>query len=183
MPRINSKIIGYISLTAILCSLPFVVASAQDSVLSESQTQQVKDQCLSVKATLNRLHSSDALMRVNRGQIYESMLTKLMEKFNTRLASNKYDQADLKNTALEYSSILDNFRLDYQAYEEQLATTMDIDCSSKPVKFYDSVLSARTKRSLVHADVIKLNAQLAKYQEALDVFSSSFNTNNSEAKQ
>ena len=95
----------------------------------------------------------------------------------------KVSDDELKNIASEYSTMLDTFRLDYQAYEEQLATTMDIDCSSKPVKFYDSVLSARTKRSLVHADVIKLNAQLAKYQEALDVFSSSFNTNNSEAKQ
>ena len=182
MSRPN-KIIGYICITAIACSLPLLAASAQDSTLSDSKVQQIKDQCLSIKATLNQLHSSDALLRVNRGQIYESMLTKLMDKFNTRLISNKYDADNLKNIASEYSTMLDTFRLDYQAYEEQLATTMDIDCSSKPVKFYDSVLSARTKRSLVHADVIKLNAQLAKYQEALDVFSSSFNTNNSEAKQ
>jgi hypothetical protein len=62
----------------------FWYVSAQ-SKLSSTQTKQISDSCLLTKNTLNQLHASDALLRVNRGQIYELMYTKLMSRFNTRI--------------------------------------------------------------------------------------------------
>jgi hypothetical protein len=119
---------------------------------------------------LNQLHASDALLRVNRGQIYESMSTKLMDRFNGRVSNNGFDNTNLVAITKSYGLMLDTFRLDYITYEKQLALAISIDCPNQPVEFYDAVLSARTKRSQVNADVIKLNQFIDQYQLAVNQF-------------
>ncbi len=171
------------SQTAIIMASTVVVSSllvgfsvfAQNNNLSDQQLEQIKSECLSTKNTLNQLHISDALLRVNRGQTYESMYTKLMDKFNDRLFYNKLDNSTLVSTADQYKTMLEGFRTDYQNYEEQLTKTINVDCSNHPAQFYEYVASARTKRELVHADILKLNLYIDQYQLALDQFSQEYN--------
>lgn len=169
----KSIIICAITATAI-SGLSFWAVSAFDGTMSDNQILQIRGQCLSVKNTLNQLHSSDALLRVNRGQIYESMYTKLMDKFNYRVSSNKLNNDELKTIATEYNLALNTFRSDYQYYEEQLTKAIDIDCSAKPTQFYDAVALARTKRAQVHIDVDILNEKIDNYQVALGKFEEAF---------
>lgn len=171
----NKYIIGCLAAISIVSGITYLAVSAQNSVLSDQQIAQISSNCLTTKNTLAQLHASDALLRVNRGQVYESMYTKLIDRFNARVASNKLDHDDLSNTAQQYSSTLDTFRLDYQAYEEQLAKTLEIDCTKKPTQFYDGVILARIKRDQVHADVLKLNQYIDQYQLILDQFEQSYN--------
>jgi hypothetical protein len=175
-------IIGIISLTAIGCLASFSTATAQDEPITAQQIQLIKNNCVSVKNTLTQLHSSDALLRVNMGQSYESMSTKLMTKFNNRLANNNIPNANLVDATANFDSILDTFRLDYIAYEEQLSIAINIDCQKQPVSFYDAVSSARSKRELVHSDIARLNQSLTQYKSELTTFEEEFKAAAAEVK-
>jgi hypothetical protein len=144
-------------------------ASAQTSLTSE-QLDRISANCLSIKNTLNQLHASDALLRVNRGQIYEAMSTKLMDRFNTRLSSNSLDASGTTAVTTSYRTALATFRTDYQAYERQLSTAIKIDCSEKPAEFHVAIEDARSKRDKVHDDVIRLHRYIDDYRRAVNDF-------------
>lgn len=139
-----------------------------------SQLQRIQSSCLSATTTLNQLHASDALLRVNRGQLYESISTKLMSKFNTRLTRNSFNATDLVTVTTSYNRTLDTFRTDYQAYEVQLSAALRIDCTKQPAEFYDAVASARTKRNQVHADIVQLDTNIDQYQAAFHSFEANY---------
>lgn len=143
---------------------------AQDATVSEEQAKQIKASCVSTKATLSRLHSSDALMRVNAGQIYESISTKLMDGFNARVSNNSMNNAGLIFVSNDYEAQLDTFRNDYITYEGQLSKAINTDCANQPADFYNAILDARTKRGDVYGDVVKLNQYIDSYSSAVNKF-------------
>ncbi len=168
---------------AVISGLVFISASAQSIPMTRAQIDQIRNNCDSTKVTLNQLHASDALLRVNRGQTFESMSTKLMKRFNSRLSANNYNNEALVLVTNNYDTMLDTFRSDYKTYEEQLSATLNIDCSNQPATFYDAVASARTKRNQVHTDVVKLNQLIDKYQAAVNQFEKDYQTAALKAKQ
>lgn len=145
--------------------------------MTDAQISRIRSNCVSAKNTLNQLHASDALLRVNRGQIYESMTTKLMSRFNSRVDVNNLNSKDLVSVTNAYGGTLGNFRIDYQSYEEQLSTALKIDCTKEPVAFYDAVASARTKRSQVHDDVVALHQFISDYGTTFNTFATEFAKN------
>lgn len=157
-------------LSATFCSVALSNVFAQTVPMTDQQVELIRNGCTSTKSTLNQLHSSDALLRVNIGQIYESMSAKLMENFNSRVALNNYDGVSLVVATTSYQQLLDSFRTDYMIYEKQLSSAISIDCSSQPVSFYDAVALAKIKRELVHNDVIALNQSLDQYNLVLGQF-------------
>lgn len=162
-------------LIAVLAAVfPIAKAFAVDEDMSEQQIVQIRSNCSSVKNTLNQLHNSDALLRVNMGQAYESMLTKMMKKFESRVDSNGYSNKDLSRKSYDYEMALDTFRSNYIKYEQQLSSAIGIDCSKQPVAFYDAVSLARSYRKQVHADVLVLNSYLDQYQAAVDHFENEY---------
>lgn len=173
MNTMKKKIITLTIPTAVfLAAFVFVFSpSFVSSVnLTDEQVILVKNNCATAISTLNQLHASDALLRVNSGQIYESVSTKLMDKFNSRIANNHYGNSTLVSITANYKTTLDTFRRDYINYEEQLTRALDVDCSAQPVAFYDAVASARVKRVLVYADVAKLNKYIEDYRAAVTQF-------------
>lgn len=163
-----------------LVTLSFIVAvllpvialqpvSAQTS-LSAEQLERISANCLSAKSTLNQLHASDALLRVNRGQIYESMASKLMNNFNSRLTNNNLDARGLLLVTNNYRTALESFRSNYQAYERQLSAAIRIDCDKQPAEFHVAVEDARDKRTKVHTDVIRLHQYIDDYRAAVSDF-------------
>ena len=169
-------IISGLFIAAICASCIFSVARAENGDISDRQIQLIKDNCLSVKNTLTQLHSSDALLRVNMGQSYESISTKLMVRFNNRLANNNITNVNLVNVTNSFAMVLDTFRFDYISYEEQLTIAINIDCQKQPVTFYDAVAAARTKRQLIHADIQRLNQQLDQYKSEFVTFQNDYKT-------
>ncbi len=157
--------------------LIFNNAKADDSsALTTEQIEKIKNSCLVTKNTLNQLHASDALLRVNRGQLYEALATKLMDGFNGRVSNNNLNNSGLVSVTNSYETALNAFRNDYIEYEEQLSAAIDIDCSKQPVEFYDSVASARTKRNKVHDDIVNLHNYIDKYSEAVKQFEENYKT-------
>ena len=162
-------VICLVSVT-IFGGLPIFKVFAEGPAVSDQQITIVRDNCTSTKSTLNQVHVSDAVLRVNMGQAYDSMSSKLMGRFNDRIASNKLNNNDLVSVTKKYNSTLDAFRLDYKTYEEQLSLALSINCSTQPADFYNAVEQADKYRDLVHADVLKLNDYIDQYQAALNQF-------------
>ncbi len=175
--KISKKIVIFsISSVIFLSYFSVIKVYAQDSLISSAQIQKIRDNCLSTKNTLNQLHVSDALLRVNQGQIYESISTKLMDRFNNRVANNKMNNSSLVPVMVSYNSALNSFRSDYKQYEEHMSLTIDINCFNRPTDFYNSVLSARSLRNQVHNDVLVINQLIDQYQLALDSFEKEYQT-------
>jgi hypothetical protein len=174
--KISKKgiLLGFIA-AVLVCGMSFIkMASAQNDEPTDTQIQLVQNNCLTLKSTLNQLHASDALLRVNMGQLYESIAIKLMNGFNGRIENNNLNNNSLLSATKNYNAILDNFRNDYQTYEEQLSTAINIDCQSQPTSFYSAISLARTDRDKVHSDVQKLNQSITGYQSTVDQFESDY---------
>lgn len=148
----------------------FVLSDSQAADLTEEQKAKIQANCLSIQGTLNQLKSSDALLRVNRGQIYESVGTKLMNNFNARLSNNSLDNKGLVAVTEQYQTALTSFRTNYRTYERQLSTAIKIDCKTDPVAFHTAILDAREKRAVVFADVQRMNRSIDDYRSGVNDF-------------
>lgn len=150
------------------------VARAEDTVpMTEEHIARIRNNCLDTQSILTQLHATDAGLRVDRGQIYESIATKLMGPFNSRLVLNRLNEETLLSTASEYERQLQTFRLRYQQYEEAMSATLRMNCVNQPVAFYDSVTDTREKRRLTHDSVVELHRTIQKYSAAVEVFANS----------
>lgn len=165
MRRIS--ILAIVSILAIGVLLPFAGGAAHAEDLSPDQAERVKANCVSIKNSLNQLHASDALLRVNRGQVYESMATKLMDAFNSRLGSNRLDNGATTTVTGNYRSALTTFRSDYIQYEQKLSAAIRIDCTEQPNTFHTTVQEARELRMKVHEDVVRLHRIIDDYRSAV----------------
>lgn len=147
---------------------------AEDGTITDLQLVQIRSRCKEVQATLSRVHANDALLRVNRGQLYERLSTKLMVPLNSRIALNRLDGSSLLTITSSYEKHLGEFRLNYQAYEEQLSETMKVDCVKQPAKFYESLQVAREKRQTVYESAQSLAKDIAEYKQAFTEFAKSY---------
>lgn len=157
----------------LLAGLAGRTAGAQsDPTMTEEQINYIRQNCVRAQSSLNQLHASDALLRVNRGRLYELISTKLMAPLNSRIALNRMGGLKLTATTLEYGRQLDIFRSSYQDYEEAMSRTLEIRCINQPVAFYDSLKETREKRQKVYADTLALNALLQAYKTNFEEFAS-----------
>lgn len=155
---------------ALVVLLSFAVQPAYAEDLTPEQSARVKANCVAIKNSLGQLHASDALLRVNRGQVYESMAGKLMDKFNSRLSSNRLDSKAMATVTNGYRSALDTFRIDYIAYEQKLSEAIRLDCTEQPNTFHGAVKEARELRKQVYDDVLKLHRYIDDYRSAVSGF-------------
>jgi hypothetical protein len=169
MTRVLSVLIAITALTVLL-GVTAQTAHAQSTSLTPDQIERIRSNCTTIKSTLNQLHASDALLRVNRGQVYESMASKLMDPFNSRLNNNRLDAKATSVVTTSYRTALDAFRNDYKAYEEKLSSAIRMDCISQPELFYNTIEEARLNRSKVHDDVLKLHRYIDDYRSAVGDF-------------
>lgn len=164
---IRIGILGFV--TAVILIFSNIPVSAQE-VPTDEQLKQISQNCTSIKTTVSQLHASDALLRVNRGQVYEAVGAKLMNNFNTRLTSNNRDAKGLILVSTSYQAALERFRNDYRDYERQISNALGIDCVSKPLEMHLTIESAREKRATVHNDIVKLNQFIDDYRSAANDF-------------
>ncbi len=158
------------SLLTVGLLLPLTGSSASAEDLTPDQASRVKANCVSIKNSLSQLHASDALLRVNRGQVYESMAAKLMDTFNDRLAGNRLDNKAMTTVTANYRSALTTFRTDYIAYEQKLSEAIRIDCTAQPNTFHAALEQARTLRTKVHDDVVRLHRVIDDYRSSVNDF-------------
>ena len=155
------------------------VGAQEHAPMTEEHIARIRANCVDAQATLFQLHASDAGLRVNRGQIYESISTKLMTPFNIRLVQNRIDAATLVSTAAEYERQLQAFRSQYQEYDQAMSATLRMNCVKQPVAFYDSVTDTRKKRQLTHEKSVDLQKIIEKYGNEVDVLIKNFESKES----
>lgn len=170
----GSKAALCLMLTMLFCCIGFLSVSAQESQLTDQQIKNITSNCSTTKNYINQIHTSDALSRVNSGQIYDSILNKLMDKFNSRIANNNFENVDLTNVTKRYETALNTFRSDYITYERRLSSAIAIDCEKKPTEFYYAVISTREARIKVHDDVVLLNQLIDEYDNAVLKFEADY---------
>lgn len=163
---------------AVVCAaVVVVVARAQEQpALSEEHQTRIRANCLSTKETLRRIHISDASLRVNRGQAFENISTRLIAPFNSRMALNRLDGTTLSSITAAYEQDSSRFggqQQTYQRYEQQLSQTLEIDCTTRPTEFYYAVAESRRLRSEVHDTVKQAIQQLKNYRREVDIVKAS----------
>ena len=149
-------------------------ALAEPQPATDQQLVQIRTRCSEVQAALSRVHANDALLRVNRGQLYERLSTKLTVPLKSRIALNRLDGSSLLSVTSSYEQHLNDFRAHYQVYEEQLSATMRINCAKQPAKFYESLQVAREKRQVVHASTQQLAKDITEYKQAFTEFARAY---------
>lgn len=162
--RHASVAIGIIVIAASLLYGGVATTRANDRPpLHTSHKEDIAANCEGAKFSLRQLHRSDASLRVNRGQSYEYIGSKLMTRLNSRLALNQLDAGQLVVIAARYNQLLADFRGLYKTYEERLSAVLGIDCAKNPEEFYYQVVEARKDRRAVHASVTSLNTTVEEF--------------------
>lgn len=165
------RLLLFVAITLSAVGIIHATAFADDGdTITDAQLVQIRSRCSEIQTTLSHVHANDALLRVNRGQLYERISTKLMAPLNSRIVLNKLDSTSLVTVTTKYETDLKKFRLNYQAYEELLSDTMKINCVNQPTRFYDSLQQVRIKRSEVHQSTQALTADITEYKLAFDEF-------------
>jgi hypothetical protein len=172
----RALVISVIVATTLVGGLLFgMSAQAEDAApMTDAHIARIRANCVDAQATLFQLHASDAGLRVNRGQIYESISTKLMAPFNIRLVLNRIDGATLVTVAAEYERQLQAFRNQYQQYDLVMSRTVKMNCVKQPVAFYDGVTDARQKRQLTYESTVELHKIIEKYSNEVDALAKNF---------
>lgn len=161
-------------LAASLMALLNAHVFAQSTPMTEAHIDRIRANCVEAQSTLMQLHASDALLRVNRGQVYESIATKLMTPFNNRVSISKLDGSSLSDLTTTYERQLGEFRTNYKSYEESMTRTLRINCTNQPVAFYDSITDTRAKRQLVYDNTQALQKTIQDYKNAFETFKQAF---------
>lgn len=146
-------------------------AAADSTQLTDTELSSIQTGCSSLQQTLKQLNYSDTVMRVNQGQFYEEISSKLMAPMNSRIVLNHYDAGALVPIAANYATKLNVFRSEYTTYANALDKARGTDCTKGPQHFYDNVVSARTKRKKLHKTAGELNAMLKDYSSHFIDFS------------
>lgn len=175
MKEMKRLIIALVTLGVATSPVMIQQAAAQEGQpMTDAHVERIQANCNDAQTTLQQLHTSDGPLRVNRGQVYDSISTKLMTRLNSRLALNKLDGSALVKITSQYDKALSSFRSDYKLYDNQMSATLAINCRKQPVAFYDAVAKARKLRETVHNDVTEMHRLIAEYQKAFDAFSQQF---------
>jgi hypothetical protein len=150
------------------------IVRAQDAPMTDAHIARIRSNCVEAQTQLTQLHATDALLRVNRGQLYEQISTKLMSPLNSRIALNKLDGASLVTITASYDQQLMTFRTLYQQYEEAISALLRMNCVNQPVAFYDGVADARSKRAKVHDSTVVLQQSILAYGNEFAAFREQF---------
>ena len=169
------------SLALLIVSIvPMSFVQAAPVSLTEAKIETIRQNCLSAQVVLQRIQRTDAATRVNRGQTYEVILTRLMSPFNGRLAFNRLDEAAVfAATTKKFEQSLDRFKSDYTDYEDSVVKVLKIKCKDQPVTFYDNLTAAREARAVVASDITELATILQEYRISLDTLQKTLPKNGS----
>lgn len=165
--RISSILVCAVMIGVVSLGLTHTVRGEEASnIITDDQIAAIKMNCTGLQANLNRLLQSDKLLRIDRGNLYRLISSRLMVPLNQRIASNQLDGGNLVQLTASYNTAYQTFFNAYKDYETSLSAALAIDCTRQPTTFYDQVADARTKRQALHAASAKLVDLAAQYKSS-----------------
>jgi hypothetical protein len=90
---------------------------------------------------------------------------------NSRFSLNKLNGVTLTQITVDFNAEFEHFRGAqgvYPDYEHTLSDALNINCNDRPVEFFDTATSARTKREAVAASTARLDQLMAQYRAEID---------------
>lgn len=145
---------------------PFVQAAPTEP-LTEQHIAAIKSGCSDALQGLLQVQKTEAATRVNRGREYEALL-KLVAAFNSRIVLNKLDAPVLTGAAAKLQTKFSSFQQHYLTYANKVDATLEVNCKTAPVTFYDNLTAARDARATLATDVREMDMLLDEYQKGLD---------------
>lgn len=134
----------------------------------------VKANCNQIKTRLRQLRVNDALLRVNYGQVYESISANVIAPVNTRLITNGLKPVELIAISSDYDKNLAQFRKTYLSYEEKLSDLLSQDCNTHPAEFYRVLNEVRNLRQRSGELLRQVDGLAHQYQNKLWELSNDF---------
>lgn len=122
--------------------------------------------CANAQRIIEQMEKTDTVTRINRGRAYNEILD-LLFAMNARLSSNKISAPEMNAITDEIAAKTDEWRTDYDQYDENLGEIVALNCAAEPVKFYEKLESARHFRGMLFAKIREIDAALARYNENL----------------
>ena len=102
MKKVTFYLASFLITSSLLVTPRAVEAQSVDATADSEIIKTLDRNCSSVRVAIKNIHTNDALTRVNVGQRYNSISTKLMARLNGRLAINKLDSSKLVNITNEF---------------------------------------------------------------------------------
>ncbi len=167
MKRVIYSIIGVAVVAGALVA-PRVLAQEMMLLTGDTPVDRLQARCDTIQTTLRRLHTNDSLLRVNTGQMYNSISVQLMAQLNSRLALNRIDSTRFVEISGRFDQERSTFSSSYSQYETALSALIRIDCKTRPTEFYAGLLTARDARLRLSTSVEALNDSLRDYQVATE---------------
>ena len=161
------KVIKAIAISlSISCLIAIPTVHAQTSLTTEKQAV-IAQSCVQAQTILQRVQHNDAATRVNRGQGYETLISRLMTPLNSRATSLGYNTSAslLVETTKRYQQALDKFKNNYRNYDNTITNTLRVKCQKDPVKFYEYIEQARKQRQALTDDVTTLANIISEYRD------------------
>lgn len=126
----------------------------------------VTQNCITAQTVLQTIQHNDTATRVNRGEGYETIISRLMTPLNSRSTSQGHNSSAslLISSTDKYQQALDSFKDHYQAYDNALSGALKTKCQQQPQKFYDYLEQARKQRQVVASDVNNLSGVIGEYR-------------------
>lgn len=135
------------------------------SFTSASPMEQIiKVNCNQAQSTLSRIEKTDSALRINRGRAYNE-ITDLFYAMNARLASNKISAPNLASILDDYEKKLEDFRNNYNKYDDSLSDILNYKCQEKPFEFYTKLEKLRIKRHKLGEVVSDLDNLFSDYKK------------------
>lgn len=161
-------------LVVVFAGVSYAQSTDKSNELDGDHLARISTNCISAKQAIRQVQRYDAGLRVNHGQAYEALTTRLMSRFNARVDSNGFNTRSLRAVTDFFNTTLGEFRESYRAYAAALSDALAVDCTNNPADFYTAVSAAAIAREDVHTSVSKLNDTIGEYHSAFDAFKTAF---------
>ena len=156
MKKVTFYLASFLITSSLLVTPRAVEAQSVDAAADSEIIKTLNRNCSSVRVAIKNIHTNDALTRVNVGQRYNSISTKLMARLNGRLAINKLDSSKL------------------------MTDLQRANCSNNVADYYQKLTVAREARNKLSEDVKILDELLVRYKEEVQVIKNSLSGGSNE---
>ena len=177
MKKVTFYLASFLIASSLLVTPRAVEAQSVDAT---ADSEIIKTLDSSVRVAIKNIHTNDALTRVNVGQRYNSISTKLMARLNGRLAINKLDSSKLVNITNEFESTRLKFNSNYNDYDTAMTDLQRANCSNNVADYYQKLTVAREARNKLSEDVKVLDELLVRYKEEVQVIKNSLSGGSNE---
>ncbi len=146
----------------VIAILTVSIVSVPAMAVTSSQQKLIKEKCNDIKTSLVNLQHEDSRVRVYLGRYYEIVLNKFIVPLNLRLVENNTSNNNLMESQSNFSVAREKFVNDYISYQQSLEELVAVNCTEEPAKFYEKLVSTRSKRKMVSQDAVKLETLAGK---------------------